>query len=243
MRTHSVTVSERVIIYPHNERVISRNVSTDQIAATFDSEWVGASSYLAVFSNGKAVKRVSMSMSNLAATVTVPWECLENPGQLQVAFVAYFSGNARIVTKSMDRPFLVAEGGDIDGEDTAQPTKDILQQAIDATSAANTAASSANSAAGSANSAASSANSAAGSANTAANKATESASGADKAASGATAAANKADVATGAANAAAASANAAAEEARGSVMPERTLYLAYDEVDGVEYISLVDTEE
>ena len=218
MRTHSVTVSERVINYPHNERVISRNVSTDQIAATFDSEWAGASSYLAVFSNGKAVKRVSMSMSNLAATVTVPWECLENPGQLQVAFVAYFSGNARIVTKSMDRPFLVAEGGNIDGEDTAQPTKDILQQAIEA-------------------------NSAAGSANTAANKATESASSADKAASGATAAANKADVATGAANAAAASANAAAEEARGSVMPERTLYLAYDEVDGVEYISLVDTEE
>ena len=229
MRTHSVTVSERVISYPHNERVISRNVSTDQIAATFDSEWAGASSYLAVFSNGKAVKRISMSMSNLAATVTVPWECLENPGQLQVAFVAYFSGNARIVTKSMDRPFLVAEGGDIDGEDTAQPTKDILQQAIDATSAANSAASSANSAAGSANSAAS--------------KATESASSADKAASSATAAANKADVATSSANTAAASANAAAEEARGSVMPERTLYLAYDEVDGVEYISLVDTEE
>ena len=76
MRTHSVTVSERVVSYPHNERVISRNVSTDQIAATFDSEWVGASSYLAVFSNGKAVKRVSMSMSTLAATVTVPWECL-----------------------------------------------------------------------------------------------------------------------------------------------------------------------
>lgn len=35
----------------------------------------------------------------------------------------------------------------------------------------------------------------------------------------------------------------AAEEARGSVMPERKLYLAYDQQDGTDYISIVDTEE
>lgn len=70
----------------------------------------------------------------------------------------------------------------------------------------------------------------------AASTATEKASAADTAASAATAA-------TASANAATASALEAAEEARGSVMPERKLYLAYDEVGGTEYLSVVDTEE
>lgn len=56
-------------------------------------------------------------------------------------------------------------------------------------------------------------------------------------------AANSAAAATASASTAAAAANEAAEEARGSVMPERRLYLAYDEAGGVEYLSVVDTEE
>lgn len=56
-------------------------------------------------------------------------------------------------------------------------------------------------------------------------------------------AASAATAATAEANTATAAALEAAEEARGSVMPERTLYLAYDEVDGVQYLSVVDTEE
>lgn len=42
---------------------------------------------------------------------------------------------------------------------------------------------------------------------------------------------------------AAADARKAAEEARGSVSPDKQLYIAYDTVGDTEYISLVDTEE
>ncbi len=59
----------------------------------------------------------------------------------------------------------------------------------------------------------------------------------------ATTAANSANEAADTANAAADDALKAADEARGSVMPERTLYLAYDEVSGTSYLSVVDTEE
>lgn len=63
-------------------------------------------------------------------------------------------------------------------------------------------------------------------------------------------AAAKADTATGKANAAAQGANdaktealKAAEEARGSISPDKRIYLAYDTVGDTDYISLVDTED
>lgn len=69
------------------------------------------------------------------------------------------------------------------------------------------------------------------------------ASTANEKAAAANTAASTANAATTAADKATAAALEAAEEARGSVMPERTLYLTYDEVDGTEYLTVVDTEE
>lgn len=80
-------------------------------------------------------------------------------------------------------------------------------------------------------------------AKSAAETARAAASTANEKASAANTAASAADAATASATAATASALEAAEEARGSVMPERKLYLAYDEVGGTEYLSVVDAEE
>lgn len=203
MKTHSVAVADRVISYPHNERVIARNVKADAIRATFDDEWKSATSWLAVFANGGVVRRISMTLSSGAATVTIPWECLEQPGALHVSFVGYLSGNARIVTRKMDRPFLVAEGGEIDGGTAADPSPDVVQEQL---SAAKSATSAANAAASSANSAASKANAAAASVDAAKSAASTAAASANAAAS---LARNEAANASGAA----ASANAAASSA------------------------------
>lgn len=99
------------------------------------------------------------------------------------------------------------------------------------------------------------------SATSAANTATSNANAATKSANDATTAANaakaNADAATDAANAATNAANAskdnadeaaadarkAAEEARGSISPDKRIYLAYDTVGDTEYITLVDTED
>ena len=87
------------------------------------------------------------------------------------------------------------------------------------------------------------ANAAAALANSAASDANTAASNADKAADKANAAASSASEATDAANASAADANKAAEEARGSISPDKKLYITYDTVGDTEYITLVDTEE
>ena len=99
------------------------------------------------------------------------------------------------------------------------------------------------------------------SATSAANTATSKANAATKSANDATAAANaakaNADAATNAANTATNAANAskdsadeaaadarkAADEARGSISPDKRIYLVYDTVGDTEYITLVDTED
>lgn len=94
------------------------------------------------------------------------------------------------------------------------------------------------------------ANTATGKANAATKSATDAASAANTAKRNADTATNAANVATNAANAskdsadqAAANARKAAEEARGSISPDKRIYLAYDTVGDTDYITLVDTED
>lgn len=94
------------------------------------------------------------------------------------------------------------------------------------------------------------ANTATSKANAATKSATDAASAANTAKANADSATNAANVATNAANAskdsadqAAADARKAAEEARGSINPDKRIYLTYDTVGDTEYITLVDTED
>lgn len=105
-----------------------------------------------------------------------------------------------------------------------------------AVTAANGAVSKANTAAAKADTATGKANAAAGDASTAAKKA-------DTAAGKANTSAENADTAAQGANDAKTEALKAAEEARGSISPDKRIYLAYDTVGDTDYISLVDTED
>lgn len=94
------------------------------------------------------------------------------------------------------------------------------------------------------------ANTATGKANAATKSATDAASAANTSKANADTATNAANAATNAAYAsknsadqAAADARKAAEEARGSIIPDKRIYLAYDTVGDTEYITLVDMED
>lgn len=113
----------------------------------------------------------------------------------------------------------------------------------DAVSKANTAAAKADTATGNANTAAGKANTSAKKADAAAGEANTSAEKADTAAGKANTSAEKADTAAQGANDAKTEALKAAEEARGSISPDKRLYIAYDTMGDTDYISLVDTED
>lgn len=115
------------------------------------------------------------------------------------------------------------------GETAVKSSEEAVAAANGAVSKANTAAAKADTATGKANAAAGDASTAAEKADTAAGKANTSAENADTAAQGA--------------NDAKAEALKAAEEARGSISPDKRIYLAYDTVGDTDYISLVDTED
>lgn len=129
------------------------------------------------------------------------------------------------------------------GETAVKSSEAAVAAANGAASKANTAAAKADTATGKANAAARDASAATGKANAAAGDASTAAEKADTAAGKANTSAENADTAAQGANDAKAEALKAAEEARGSISPDKRIYLAYDTVGDTDYISLVDTED
>ncbi len=118
--------------------------------------------------------------------------------------------------------------------------------ATDATAAVNNVNAAVNickSATAAANTATSKANAATKSANDATAAAATAKANADAATDAAKTATNAANASKDSADEAAADARKAAEEARGSISPDKRIYLAYDTVGDTEYITLVDTED
>lgn len=129
------------------------------------------------------------------------------------------------------------------GETAVKSSEAAVTAANGAASKANTAAAKADTATGKANAAARDASAATGKANAAAGDASTAAEKADTAAGKANTSAENADTAAQGANDAKTEALKAAEEARGSISPDKRLYIAYDTVGDTDYISLVDTED
>lgn len=129
------------------------------------------------------------------------------------------------------------------GETAVKSSEAAVAAANGAVSKANTAAAKADTATGKANAAARDASAATGKANAAAGDASTAAKKADTAAGKANTSAENADTAAQGANDAKTEALKAAEEARGSISPDKRIYLAYDTVGDTDYISLVDTED
>lgn len=122
------------------------------------------------------------------------------------------------------------------GEQAVSDAGKALNNANAAVNICKSATDAANTATGKANAATKSATDATSAANTA--KAN-----ADTATAAAKAATNAATASKDSADLAAADARKAAEEARGSISPDKRIYLAYDTVGDTEFITLVDTED
>ena len=120
---------------------------------------------------------------------------------------------------------------------------DLIKRGETAVKSSEAAVTAANGAASKANTAAAKADTATGKANAAARDASTATGKANAAARDASTAAENADTAAQDANDAKTEALKAAEEARGSISPDKRLYIAYDTVGDTDYISLVDTED
>lgn len=190
----------------------------------------------------------SASVSGNTVTVTLDPKFLSVPGIIKTAYFR-LTASGKVET-TPDIWINVLPDAESQADDPTGPyvseVESLIAQLDSIKSQMQTATNSANTAAGKANSAASSADDAADRANDAADDALDAADQATDAAAAANAAAGSANTAASSANSAAAEAEDAAAEAiaaAGMVSQDKTIFLSYDTVGDIDYLTLTDESE
>lgn len=190
----------------------------------------------------------SASVSGNTVTVTLDPKFLSVPGIIKTAYFR-LTASGKVET-TPDIWINVLPDAESQAEDPTGPyvseVESLIAQLNSIKSQMQTATNSANTAAGKANTAASSADDAADRANDAADDALDAADQATDAAAAANAAAGSANAAASSANSAAAEAEDAAAEAiaaAGMVSQNKTIFLSYDTVGDIDYLTLTDESE
>lgn len=190
----------------------------------------------------------SASVSGNTVTVTLDPKFLSVPGIIKTAYFR-LTASGKVET-TPDIWINVLPDAESQADDPTGPyvseVESLIAQLNSIKSQMQTATNSANTAAGKANSAASSADDAADRANDAADDALDAADQATDAAAAANAAAGSANTAASSANSAAAEAEDAAAEAiaaAGMVSQDKTIFLSYDTVGDIDYLTLTDESE
>lgn len=190
----------------------------------------------------------SASVSGNTVTVTLDPKFLSVPGIIKTAYFR-LTASGKVET-TPDIWINVLPDAESQAEDPTGPyvseAESLIAQLNSIKSQMQTATNSANTATGKANTAASSADDAADRANDAADDALDAADQATDAAAAANAAAGSANAAASSANSAAAEAEDAAAEAiaaAGMVSQDKTIFLSYDTVGDIDYLTLTDESE
>lgn len=180
------------------------------------------------------------------------------PGYTDEAYFEFTKGSQTVQTERFALDIMRdAREGNVPAQSWDNAVEALEQRAEAAVSKGEKAATDATAAVNNANAAVNICKSATAAANTATSKANAATRGANDATAAANTAKSNADAATDAAKTATNAANAskdsadeaaadarkAAEEARGSISPDKRVYLTYDTVGDTEYITLVDTED
>lgn len=180
---------------------------------------------------------------------TITYVCDESklasvPGYTDEAYFEIVKGDFLAQTERFALDILrSAKEGQQPAQSWDNAIDDLIKRGETAVKSSEAAVTAANGAASKANTAAAKADTATGKANAAARDASTATGKANAAAGDASTAAENADTAAQGANDAKTEALKAAEEARGSISPDKRLYIAYDTVGDTDYISLVDTED
>lgn len=190
----------------------------------------------------------SASVSGNTVTVTLDPKFLSVPGIIKTAYFRLTASGKVETTPDIwinVLPNAEAASGGATGPYVSE-VEQLISQLNSIKSQMQTATNSANSAAGKANDAASDALAAAEDAQDAAASATSAASSANKATTAANSAASSASSAASSANSAASDARDAAEEAiaaAGMVSQDKTIFISYDQVGDINYLTLTDESE
>lgn len=138
------TVRQRKIYVKSPVTVIQNGVNVDTLILDMDEEWKEMTSIVCVFTNGEVAKQVLHTFGN---TLTVPWECLASTGSLILSVTGFVGEEKVMTTAKSETGWNIVQNGTPNGDASAAPTPQLLQQVTAAADSANSAATAANNAA------------------------------------------------------------------------------------------------
>ena len=138
------TVRQRKIYVKSPVTVIQNGVNVDTLILDMDEEWKEMTSIVCVFTNGEVAKQVLHTFGN---QLTVPWECLASTGSLILSVTGFVGEEKVMTTAKSETGWNIVQNGTANGDASAAPTPQLLQQVTAAAESANSAATAANNAA------------------------------------------------------------------------------------------------
>ncbi len=138
------TVRQRKIYVKSPVTVIQNGVNVDTLILDMDEEWKEMTSIVCVFTNGEVAKQVLHTFGN---PLTVPWECLASTGSLILSVTGFVGEEKVMTTAKSETGWNIVQNGTPNGDASASPTPQLLQQVTAAAESANSAATAANNAA------------------------------------------------------------------------------------------------
>lgn len=138
------TVRQRKIYVKSPVTVIQNGVNVDTLILDMDEEWKEMTSIVCVFTNGEVAKQVLHTFGN---PLTVPWECLSSTGSLILSVTGFVGEEKVMTTAKSETGWNIVQNGTPNGDASASPTPQLLQQVTAAAESANSAATAANNAA------------------------------------------------------------------------------------------------
>lgn len=125
IRDRTITASPRLIV--------QNGVNSDTLRLIPDEEYSRGSLTLVIARDGR-----STAIPWLGTPIPVPFDMLQEPGEIRLTAICRPDDDTRIVTRRMESPMLVVRSGELNGSyEPGDPALDEVQQAIaDANAAA-----------------------------------------------------------------------------------------------------------
>lgn len=128
MLVHTARVARRRIEVDER-RVVQHGVNADAVLLDLDGEWDGLERVTLVISGPDGR---SSALPYGGTAVPIPFELMEDAGEMRLTVVGRSGSSVRVVTEEMPIPMVVVPSGGMDGTyEPGDPALDEVQQAIE----------------------------------------------------------------------------------------------------------------
>ncbi len=133
MNTISIKVNHEILTAELSHPLVAQSVGVTSFTAEFDESWDGYVKTI-VFTAGDSFSRRKKAVLYTGGEMLVPWEVLEEPGELWISAAGVAEGVLQ-PTAIMREGLKIVTSGEISGEESGPATEEVWQQVLTEVSA------------------------------------------------------------------------------------------------------------